>query len=79
MEEKWDKDRVMAIQGTPQRPNPIKAGLHIPVRLEAEADLRGGASGATLESEGNQEVPPVPEEIPDPLVRRTPYNPQGGG
>ena len=73
-EEKWDKDAISTIRGTPQQPNPTKTGLHIPVRLGAETDLGGGASGATPEPEGGQEVPPVPETIPEPLVRRTPIS-----
>ena len=40
--------------------------------MEVEADSGDGASGAAPESGGDHIIPPVPEEIPDPLVRRTP-------
>ena len=69
---KWSKDLISTMQGTPQRPNPIKVGLHIPVRLGTDPDLGGGASGATPEPGDDQGIPPVPAEIPEPLVRRTP-------
>ena len=63
---------MTTMKGTPQQPNPIKVGLHIPIRFEAEADSEVGASGAAPESGGGQELPPMPTETPDPLVRRTP-------
>ena len=44
-EEKWIKEMVLEMQGTPQQPNPSKSGLRIPIRLEAEGDIVGGASG----------------------------------
>ena len=68
---KWDKEMVSGMQGTPQQPNPIKVGLRIPVRLSTDDNPTEETPQAQPETvEG--EVPPMPEAIPDPLVRRTP-------
>ena len=31
--EKWDVDAILDMKGTPQRPDPTKLGLHIPVKI----------------------------------------------
>ena len=36
-EERWDAEMIQQIQGTPQRPDPNKAGLVIPVQLQFDA------------------------------------------
>ena len=62
---------VSGMQGTPQQPNPLKVGLRIPVRLSTDgnpAEETPQIQPETIEGE----VPPIPEAIPDPLVRRTP-------
>ena len=57
---------------TPQQPNPNKVGLRIPVRLEAEEEPVGKASGLPHGfPEG--EIPPVPDEVPHPPVRKIQY------
>ena len=62
---------VSGMQGTPQQPNPVRVGLRIPVRLSTEGNITEETTQAQPEAvEG--EIPPVPEVIPDPLVRRTP-------
>ena len=70
-EEKWQKDQVLELQGTPQQPNPSRSGLRIPIRLEVDGEASGGASGPSP-APPDGDVPPIPEDIPDPLVRRTP-------
>ena len=71
VDDKWDKDLVMSMQGTPQQPNPSKIGLRIPVRIEVEGEPVGEASGLP-QGFPEGEIPPVPEETPAPLVRRAP-------
>ena len=62
---------VSGMQGTPQQPNPIRVGLRIPVRLNTDGSPTGETPHLPQETiEGG--VPPIPEAIPDPLVRRTP-------
>ena len=41
VEERWDKDAITTMAGTPQRPNPEKAGLHIPTRIAPKAGESG--------------------------------------
>ena len=62
---------VSGMQGTPQQPNPTRVGLRIPVRLSTDDSPAVEAPQAQPES-GEGEIPPMPEAIPDPLVRRTP-------
>ena len=49
-EDKWNKELIAEIKGTPQQPNPTKAGLHIPIRLDVETDL-GVVPPAPLQSQ----------------------------
>ena len=34
--EKWDITAILAMKGTPQRPDPTKPGTHIPTRIRME-------------------------------------------
>jgi len=36
---KWDINYILDMRGTPQRPDPSKPGLHIPVRIRMEPDV----------------------------------------
>ena len=38
MSERWDVNAIVDMKGTPQRPDPSKPGLHIPVRIRVEAE-----------------------------------------
>ena len=37
--EKWDVSAVLDMKGTPQRPDPTKFGLHIPVQIRLEPEV----------------------------------------
>ena len=37
--EQWDVNAILDMQGTPQRPDPTKPGLHIPVRIRLEPEV----------------------------------------
>jgi hypothetical protein len=37
-EERWDGERVQAIQGTPQRPDPNMPGIDIPIRIQVSME-----------------------------------------
>ena len=39
MTEKWDVNPILDMKGTPQRPDPTKPGLHIPVRIRMEPEV----------------------------------------
>ena len=39
MTERWDVNAIMDMKGTPQRPDPNKPGLHIPVRIRVEPEV----------------------------------------
>ena len=36
MTERWDVNAIIDMKGTPQRPDPNKPGLHIPVKIRVE-------------------------------------------
>ena len=36
---KWDINYILDMRGTPQRPDPSKPGLHIPVRIRMDPDV----------------------------------------
>ena len=36
---KWDINYILDMRGAPQRPDPSKPGLHIPVRIRMEPDV----------------------------------------
>ena len=70
-EERWSAEEVREMRGTPQRPNPQKAGLHIPTRMPLGEPPSGGTDGDA--AGGNEEgIPPESAPSPDPLFRRTP-------
>ena len=73
-EDRWNAAEVAELQGTPQQPNPMKVGLHIPTRLPADVALGGGADGAAAEGDGEAtaDIPADSAPMPDPLVRQTP-------
>ena len=37
--ERWDVNAIVDMKGTPQRPDPGKPGLHIPVRIRVEPEV----------------------------------------
>ena len=37
--EKWDVNAILDMKGTPQRPNPNKPGLYIPVQIRLEPEV----------------------------------------
>ena len=37
--EKWDVGAVLGMKRTPQRPNPNKPGLHIPIQIRLEPEV----------------------------------------
>ena len=39
MAEKWDINAILHMKGTPQRPDPTKPGLSIPVQIRLEPEL----------------------------------------
>ena len=39
MTEKWDVNAILEMQGTPQRPDPTKPALHIPVQIRMEPEV----------------------------------------
>ena len=39
MTEKWDINAILDMKGTPQRPDPTKPGLHIPVQIRLEPEV----------------------------------------
>ena len=58
--------------GTPQRPNPEKAELHIPTRIAPKpGEPRDGAAHGDVVPGDESEIPDAPE-IPDPMSRRMP-------
>ena len=68
----WDAYEAAGLKGTPQQPNPMKMGLHIPTRLPADPALGGDADGAAAEGGEEPDIPRDTAPAPDPLVRRTP-------
>ena len=52
---KWDVEAIMEMKGTPQRPNPNKPGLHIPIQIRMEPEVPIDMSGMANDKEG--EVP----------------------
>ena len=70
-EDRWSSEEIAAMQGTPQQPNPLKMGLHIPTRLPMNTALSGGTDGAAAEGGEDGDIP-RDERPSDPLVRRTP-------
>ena len=71
-EDRWSAEEIAGMQGTPQQPNPLKMGLHIPTRLQSDIALGGGADGIAAEGDGGEDIPRDEDQMPDPLVRRTP-------
>ena len=73
-EDRWNAAEISGLKGTPQQPNPMKVGLHIPTRLPSDAALGGGTDGAAAEGdeETSEAIPEATAPFPDPLVRRTP-------
>ena len=71
-EDRWNAEEVAAMRGTPQQPNPLKMGLHIPTRLPMDAALGGGTDGDAVEGGGDAGIPEDEVLISEPLVRRTP-------
>ena len=40
--ERWDKQEIIGMKGTPQKPNPKKMGLSIPIRIQLQEDKNIG-------------------------------------
>ena len=55
-EHRWSEERIRAMQGTPQQPDPLKASIHIPIRVR-------------FDPTGNTE--PIPSQLPknEPIRR----------
>ena len=71
-EDRWNAAEVAGLRGTPQQPNPMKMGLHIPTRLPSGPALGGGTHGAAAEGGEATDIPEATAPVSDPLVRRTP-------
>ena len=71
-EDRWNAEEAAGLKGTPQQPNPMKMGLHIPTRLPADTALGGDAHCAAAEGGEEPDIPGDTAPAPDPLVRRTP-------
>ena len=59
--------------GTPQQPNPERAGLHVPTRLSPKEMVPGSgvATGDVAPGDGDREQVPEGPKIPEPRTRRT--------
>ena len=69
---RWDKEAITTMEGTPQKPNPDKVGLHIPTRIAPKpGELESGAAPGGVAPEENEGIPEAPP-IPEPLTRRMP-------
>ena len=71
-DERWDGDAITTMMGTPQRPNPEKAGLHIPTRIAPKVGDPGSGVAPGGVAPGENEGIPEAMPIPDPLTRRMP-------
>ena len=36
--ERWDKEAIIGMKGTPQKPNPRKMGMSIPIRIQLDGE-----------------------------------------
>ena len=72
VEERWSKEAITTMRGTPQKPNPDKVGLHIPTRIAPKpGELESGAAPGGVAPEEDKGIPEAPP-IPEPLTRRMP-------
>ena len=51
---KWDINQILDMKGTPQRPDPTKPGLSIPVKIRLEPDVSIDNHEAGKEGRGAQ-------------------------